>query len=110
MKKYRVRVTRQAREHLAEVRRYIECELLSPDAALKTVRALRAAMQSLSEMPYRFQPVDEEPWHNEGVRKTQVNNYYVYYWVDEDTKKVQIIGVIYVRRDQERQLQQLDRK
>ncbi len=110
MTKYRVRVTKQAQGHLAEIRRYIEWELLAPDTALKIVRALRAEMKTLSEMPYRYQPIDEEPWHSEGIRKTQVRNYYIYYWVDEEARKVQIIGVIYVRRDQERQLQLMDRE
>ena len=35
MEQYRIRITRQAREHLLEIRRYIEKELLSPMAAKK---------------------------------------------------------------------------
>ncbi len=110
MTKYRVRVTKQAQGHLTEIRRYIEWELLAPDSALRIIRALRNEMQSLSEMPYRYQPIDEEPWHSEGIRKTQVNNYYIYYWINEEAKMVQVFGVIYVRRDQERQLQLMNKK
>ncbi len=108
MEKYRIRITRQAAAHLAELRRYIEYELLAPDAAIHMLRALRAEIRSLSEMPYRYVAVEEEPWHSEGVRRTQVKNYYVYYWIDEETGTVQVIGVIYARRDQERQLQQME--
>ncbi len=108
MKHYSVRITRQAQEHLTEVRRYIERELLAPDAALKIIRALRKEMASLSEMPFRYGLVDEEPWRSEGIRKTQVRNYYIYYWVDEAAGKVQILGVIYVKMDQSRQLSLLD--
>ena len=105
MAEYKVRVTRQAREQLREVRRYIDVSLMAPGAALNTVRAIRAEMESLSDKPYRYKPVDEEPWHSEGVRKTRVRNYYVYYWIDEEEKRVQITAVIYVRRDQEKALQ-----
>lgn len=107
MAEYKVRVTRQAREQLREVRRYIEVILSAPDAALNTIRAIRAEMEALSDKPYRIKPVDEEPWHNEGVRKTRVRNYYVYYWIDEAEKRVQITAVIYVRRDQERALKSM---
>ena len=110
METYRIRITRQAAAQLAEVRRYIECELLAPQTALKMIRALRAEIRSLSEMPYRYMTVDEEPWRSEGIRRTQVKNYYIYYWINEDAKFVQVIGVIYVRRDQERQLQWLEKE
>lgn len=35
MNEYRIRITRQARDHLREIRKYIECELLAPVAAKK---------------------------------------------------------------------------
>lgn len=108
MADYTVRITRQAREQLRELRRYIESNLLAPADARHTVRALRAEMDSLRDMPYRIKPVDEEPWHSEGVRKTRVGNYYVYFWIDEAAKRVQITAVVYVRRDQEKILQQME--
>ena len=36
MDRYTIRITRQAREHLREIRRYIEKELLAPIAAKST--------------------------------------------------------------------------
>ena len=108
MAEYRIRITRQASAHLAEIRRYIEYELLAPQTALKMIRALRTEIQSLSELPYRFKTVDEEPWRTEGVRRTQIKNYYVYYWINEEAGSVQVIGVIYVHHDQERQLQKME--
>lgn len=40
-----------------------------------------------------------------GFRKIRVKNYYIYFWVNDDTKEVNIIAVIYVRRDQAEQLE-----
>ena len=50
---------------------------------------------------------DEQPWGELGFRKIHVKNYYVYFWVDENRKEVQILAVIYVRRDHATQLGQL---
>ena len=108
MDEYEVRITRQAREHLREIRRYIECKLQSPLAAKNILLAIRNKIQSLARMPRRVHLTPEQPWHDSGVRRDRVNNYYLYFWIDEDNKKVQVIGVIYVRREQSKQLEQLD--
>lgn len=108
MERYTIRITRQAREHLREIRRYIEKELMAPIAAKNTIAAIKKEMKSLSTMPRRIHLTPEEPWREQGVRRMQVNNYYIYFWIDEKEKKVQIIGVIYVKRDQSRQLELLD--
>ena len=76
MEQYRIRITRQAREHLLEIRRYIEKELLSPMAAKNTIAAIKAEIQSLSNMPGRVHLTPEEPWRLSGVRRTRVKNYY----------------------------------
>ena len=108
MGEYRIRITRQAREHLREIRRYIEKELLAPIAAKNTITAIKAEMSSLSDMLGRVHLTPEEPWHSKCVHRTRVKNYYIFFWIDEENKKVQIIGVIYVRRDQSKQLEQME--
>ena len=37
----------------------------------------------------------------------RVKNYYVYFWIDEENSKVQITAVIYVARDQTKQLENM---
>lgn len=108
MEEYKIRITRQAREHLREIRRYIELELLAPIAAKNTIASIKAEMLSLKKMPSRIHLTPEQPWHDQGVRRDRVKNYYIYFWIDEKQKKVQIIGVIYVKRDQSRQLESMD--
>ena len=108
MDEYSIRITRQARDHLREIRRYIEHELLAPIAAKNTIAAIKAEMQSLTHMPSRVHLTPEPSWRDQGVRRDRVMNYYIYFWIDEENKKVQIIGVIYVRRDQSRQLELMD--
>ena len=108
MGEYKVRITRQARSHLREIRRYIEYELLAPKAAKDLIAEIKVEMQSLTQMPSRIHLTPEQPWHDQGVHRDRVKNYYIYFWVDERNKKVQILGVIYVRRDQSKQLEQMN--
>lgn len=37
----------------------------------------------------------------------RVKNYYIYFWVEEETKTVHIISVIYTRMDQDKQLKEI---
>lgn len=108
MDEYRIKITRQAREQLGEIRRYIEQELLSPTAAANTLAAIKKEIQSLTIMPGRIHLTPEQPWHDQDIHRDRVKNYYIYFWIDEEKKIVQITAIIYVRRDQYRQLEQLD--
>ena len=56
-------------------------------------------------MPERIKPIDEQPWGSYGFRKIRVKNYYIYFWIDEEKKQVQIIAVIYVQMDQLKQIE-----
>ncbi|MBR3463752.1 MAG: type II toxin-antitoxin system RelE/ParE family toxin [Clostridiales bacterium] len=104
MNTYRIRITIQARENLRNIRNYIEFELLAPLAAKNTIAEIKREIQSLETMPERIHLTPEQPWHDQGVHRARVRNYYIYFWIDEKQKTVQIISVIYVKRDQIRHL------
>lgn len=38
-----------------------------------------------------------------------VKNFLIYFWIDEENDKVQVMAIIYNKRDQIKQLQNLDR-
>ncbi len=42
------------------------------------------------------------------IHRLPVKNFLVYFWIDEDKMKVQITAVIYGKRDQLRQLSQIE--
>ena len=107
MQTYRVKVTKQAQEQLIGISDYIQHVLLAPQAAFHTISALRGAIGSLSTMPERIRQTDEEPWCSEGVRRMTVHNFYIYFWIDEEHTLVQVIAVVYARRDQIHFLQSL---
>lgn len=107
MQRYSVKVTKQALEHLNCIWDYFSYELLEPDAARRILKMLRTRIGQLSKMPYRVRPIEELPWRDMGFRKICVKNYYVYFWVNENKKEVEVIGIIYARRDQASQLRNL---
>ena len=107
MDEYKIKVTRQAKEHLALIREYIATELQAPIVAKRMLELLKSEMMSLQTMPYRVKLISEQPWCELGFRRIRVKNYYVYFCVDDSRKEVQILAIIYARREQAKQLEEL---
>lgn len=105
---YEIIITPDAEKDLVELRNYITDVLLARDTARSYVRAIRKEIAALNKMPTRYKPVDDEPWHSKGVRRIIANSFYVYYRIDEGSKRVYILNIIYTRRDQLRILEQIN--
>ena len=69
MDSYEIIMTDDATADLIELRDYIAEVLLAPETALSYIRAIRAEISTLSEMPARIRTVDDEPWHSRGIRR-----------------------------------------
>lgn len=101
---YDVKITKQAKEQMAQIVDYISNELFAPEAAIQLLDKLENSIMALEEFPERFQLIDEEPWRSEGVRKIVVKYFLVYYWINPQERKVHVTAVIYAKRDQLKQL------
>ncbi len=110
MGQYCIEFTLQAREHLNGIYKYIKNELSAPIAARRIVTLIKEEITSLTRSPERVQLIREEPWFSLGVRRDRVKNYYIYFIVDDVDKIVHVADIIYARRDQTRQLKELDIK
>ena len=75
MDSYEIIMTSDANDDLIELCDYISYVLLSPDTARTYIRAIREEISTLSCMPGRIKPVDEEPWHSRGIRKINAKNF-----------------------------------
>ena len=104
-KTYTVKITSRAEEQIQEIISHI---LKAPDAARHLLDVLEKSFLPLSQFPQRVALVNEEPWHTDGIRRLPVKNFLVYFWIDEDNMRVQITAVIYGKRDQIRQMSQMD--
>lgn len=108
--RYNVHITRYAYSQMKEIRQYIEEELFAPQAAKNLLLAMRDAIGKLQNMPTRHQLVEAEPWKSEGIRRIIVKNFYIYYWIDEPKETIHVTAVVYGKRDQIRQLSQMDKQ
>jgi len=105
---YTVKITEHARGQMREIFRYIAFTLQAPDTALRLLDTLEREIASLSRFPGRVALTEEEPWHSAGIHKLPVKNYIVYFWIDEAARKVQVTAIVYGRRDQARQLMEME--
>lgn len=105
---YSVKITTQAGAQMEELAHYITWELKSVDTALHLLSDLEDAISSLSQFPQRIALTEEEPWHSYGVHKMPVENFLIYFWIDEEHHNVQITSVIYAKRERVRQLAKMN--
>lgn len=98
---YIVNYSRDALDDLREIYSYIADELLVPDVAVAQVGRIRKIVRSLDFMPARFALVGWEPWHSLEMHQLPVDNFIVYYLVDDKEKTVTIVRIFYGGRDVE---------
>jgi len=90
-----------AKRDLREIRDYIANDLRVPETAGELIVRILKAAHSLAFMPFRHRIYETEPWHSIGVRVLPVDKYLILYLPDETKKTVEIIRVVYGRRNME---------
>ena len=99
MAKYRVDVSEPAENDLRDIVRYISAQLSAPITALKMMDTIEEAITGLAVMPKKCPPVTDERLAMMGYRKLLVNNYIVFFSIDEKSKVVDVERILYARRD-----------
>lgn len=103
MDNYRVELLQSALTDIAEAVRYITDELLNPQAAQLLAERFFSEAEKLSKFPYAhpvYLPV--RPLKYE-YRKVPIENYLLFYRVDERAKLVTVARVVYAKRNMTRQ-------
>lgn len=99
--KYSVIYSPDALEDLKDIYSYIAFELRVPDTAQKQVNHIREKVRSLDFMPARYSLVDWEPWQSLKMHKIPIDNFVVYYTVNDDIHTVTVIRIFYGGRNVE---------
>lgn len=107
MDSYEIIMTPDATTDIVELRDYIADVLLVPETALNYIRSIREAISKLEYMAASIMPLPDEPWHSRGIRRINVKNFYIYYRIDDKSKRVYILNIIYNKRNQLRMLAQM---
>ena len=101
---YVVEIMPKAVEDLHDIYRYIAFVLMDWESAKRQILNLEAAIRGLDEMPLRFRVYERHPWSERGLRKMPVDNFIVFYMVQNNQGIVSILRVLYGGRDMEREL------
>lgn len=95
MKQYNVRYSPQAVEDLQSIYNYIAIDLFAPMTANKLICKIQKQVKELKEMPYRFSKFEGEVLTEFEIHKAIVDNYLIIYLVEDNSKTVVILRVVY---------------
>ena len=96
---YKLEYLPVARKDILEITKYISQDLNNPTAADKLITTIIEKLDLLTNMPYinpSYTPIRSL---SKEYRKLSVNNYTVFYWVDEPQKLITVARVVYSKRD-----------
>lgn len=99
MELYKVVISDEGKQDLNGIAHYIAVDLQEPVTALNQIKRIRAEVFTLESMPERYGLVQDEYLAVQGIRKISVDNYLVFYTVSRSEKSVNIVRVLYSRRD-----------
>ncbi|MBR1760439.1 MAG: type II toxin-antitoxin system RelE/ParE family toxin [Schwartzia sp.] len=105
MKAYKIGISHEAKEHMRRISAYISHQLKAPQAAKNVRSDLRDAMDSLRTMPERIPLSRDALLKKRGLHCMVVRKYLVYFQIDEPAKQVNILAVLYGKRDQGAQME-----
>ncbi|MBO4650408.1 MAG: type II toxin-antitoxin system RelE/ParE family toxin [Clostridiales bacterium] len=96
---YKVLYSPAAKDDLRGIYRYIAVDLVEPGFARKQIDRIREKIRNLGAFPKKHQAVDWEPWASMGMRRIPVDNYVVFYLVNDSHNQVMIVRIFYGGRD-----------
>lgn len=99
MKRYGVYVTQKAIDDLTEIGRHIFDELLQSNLSDKLLDKSEESIYGLETMPLKYLLASDKHLSDQGIRKLPVENYIVFYIVSEKNNKVNIVRVLYQKRN-----------
>ncbi|MBN2628228.1 MAG: type II toxin-antitoxin system RelE/ParE family toxin [Spirochaetales bacterium] len=97
--KYTLFFTRHALDDMRDIYRYIFEELDNPRSAIDLIDSMEKRIESLEVHPFSGSKVLDHDLLERGYRKLVIGNYIALYKVDESSQKVNIVRVIYGKRN-----------
>ncbi len=97
---YEIIMTPDSENDLIELSDYISDVLLAPQTAISYLREIRSEIKKLENFPKKYAILQEEPFYSLKIRRFIVNNFFVYYRIDDESNIVYILNVIYYKREQ----------
>lgn len=94
-KKYSLKFTTKAEEDLDELYKYISGNPFAPEAANNLMDKFENKILRLKDFPYSCSLVLDETLKQRGYRKLIIDNYIVFYLVNDERQQVIIMRILY---------------
>ena len=92
---YQVHITSTAEHDIMRAADYIEFTLKNPTATDNLLDVATEQIGSLADLPQKFRLVDDPLLASLGIRFVIINNYLIFYTVDEGKQTVIIVRFLY---------------
>ena len=99
MDEYSVIIETTAKSDLRDILRYITETLKEPVVAKRIYFSIKDKIENLDYMPQRHPLVRDETLAGRGLRWMPSENYSVFYIINEENRKVNVLRVLHGRRD-----------
>lgn len=97
MNKYNIKYSRDAKQDLIEIKKYIKYTLQEPKTAQNLIKKIRKEIEELKSSPEIYAIIDEELIKNLEIRKLIINSYIVFYRIKNNN--IQIVRIMYEGRN-----------
>jgi addiction module RelE/StbE family toxin len=94
-KKFKIKFTPKASDDLNQIYDYISKELFAKKSANKLFDKIEKSIMNLEYFPYSCSLVLDESLRTKGYRKLIIDNYIVFYLINNTKKEVIIIRILY---------------
>lgn len=101
MNLYRVEYSQEALVDIKSIYTYISQILHAPLTARRQVNRIRKEIRDLEAFPTKYVLVEWEPWASMKMHRLPIDNYIVFYFVDEQAMAVKIVRIVYGGRNLE---------
>ena len=101
---YKVLLETTAALDLRGIFAYIADVLKQPETAKRILVSIEAQVMTLDQMPARHRVVRDEKYAALGMRMLPVEGYTAFYVIDEPTRTVHVLRILYNRRNWQRLL------
>lgn len=101
MNLYRVEYSQEALVDIKSIYTYISQILHAPLTARRQVNRIRKEIRDLEAFPTKYVLVEWEPWASMKMHRLPIDNYIVFYLVDEQAMAVKIVRIVYGGRNLE---------
>lgn len=96
---YNVLFSKQANDDLMSIYEYISLELCAPNIAEKQIMHIISSVDLLESAPRMHRVYEDLLFNNKELRIYPVDNYVVFYEIDDKNKIVNIVRIMYKRRN-----------